>query len=72
MPSDLRTDNPIDSARRQMGAVVAKSLESVEELDFIRTNLHPMELYEVRRVIIRALWDAYNVGLRLGKNGDLP
>jgi hypothetical protein len=57
------------SAHRQMGAVIAKAMESLESMECLR-SLTPLEFDQVRRRVISALWDSYNIGLWLGKKAD--
>lgn len=57
-------DPVLASAHKQMGAIVAKLFDELESLEYIRT-LHPLEFDYVRKRMIAALWDAYNVGLRV-------
>lgn len=65
-------DKMMKSAHRQMGAIIAKVMESLEAMECLRT-LHPLEFDKVRRKVIASNWDSYNVGLWLGKqtNDDI-
>lgn len=57
-------NHALASAHKQMGAIVAKLFDDLEALEYIRA-LHPLEFDFIRKRLIVALWDAYNVGLRV-------
>lgn len=60
------TKTLMQSAHRQMGAVIAKLMESFETMPFLR-SLHPLEFDRLRKRTIQGMWDAYNIGLWLGQ-----
>jgi hypothetical protein len=64
----MKVNTDRDTFQRQMGAVIAKLLNDIEELQTIRT-LHPFDLDKLRKRCIKAAWDCYVVGLNKGTNG---
>lgn len=56
----------INRAEKQVGAIVAKTMEALEAIEAMRT-LHPLEFDQVRRAVITAMWSTYTVGLKFGK-----
>jgi hypothetical protein len=54
------------AAEKQVGAIIAKTMEALEGLDCLR-HLHPMEFYTIRKLVIKAFWGAYTVGMNFGR-----
>lgn len=61
----MRVRSEKDTFHRQMGAIIAKLLNDIEDLDTIRV-LHPFDLDRLRKRCISAAWDCYVVGLNKG------
>jgi hypothetical protein len=62
--------NKEDTFHRQMGAIIAKMLNDIEELETIRL-LHPFDLDKLRKRCIKAAWDCYVVGMNKASNGKV-
>jgi hypothetical protein len=56
----------LNSAHRQMGAIVAKALDSMEGMSVLQT-IHPLDFDVLRRCVFDVGWEAYKVGLRTGR-----
>jgi hypothetical protein len=66
---EITQDKVLKSAHRQMGAVIAKAMEFLEQMEALH-QLHPSEFDALRKRVISMAWDSYNVGLWLGKKTE--
>ena len=57
----------LDSAHSQMGAIVGKLMDSLENTPEVRA-MHPLDFDRLRRTVIASLWESYNVGFRANKD----